>query len=68
MNATEMTGLDVIRLAEERGFKVLLNQGPPPMPFLRGDPDYATPALREALSAYREEIIEVLMAREHSNG
>jgi hypothetical protein len=57
-------GLDVIKVAESRGFAVLLDLGPPPMPFLRGGPkDEATDALREALRAFRLEIIEELTKR-----
>lgn len=52
---------DVIRIAESRGFKVCLNPGPPPMPYLKGFPDQATEALLAALKAFRVEIIEELL-------
>lgn len=57
-----MSGLDVMRIAEERGFKVVLDPGPPPQPILRGDREKLTPALFEALKAFREEIIAELLA------
>lgn len=55
------TASDVIAIARERGFKVLVNKGTPPMPFLRGPVDEATPALMEALRVWRIEIIEQLL-------
>jgi hypothetical protein len=51
---------DVIEVARERGFDVLVNTGPPPMPFLRGNPVQATDPLMGALKAWRLEIIEEL--------
>lgn len=49
---------DVIRVAESRGFKVCVNPGPPPMPYLKGFKDQATDALLAALRAWRVEVIE----------
>ena len=57
MNAETMNAADVIRIAEFRGFKVMLSPGPPPMPFLRGKAENVTEPLMEALKAFREEII-----------
>ncbi len=54
------TAKDVIKVARQRGFDILVNEGPPPMPFLRGDPTNATAPLMEALRAWRLEIIEEL--------
>ncbi len=55
-----MNAKSVIEIAQSRGFKVLLKEQEPPMPVLRGDPNEVTPALLEALSAFRTEIIEEL--------
>lgn len=58
---------DVIEVAMDRGFTIHVNQGPPPMPFLRGpggkDNPNATEALMTALKAWRLEIIEELTAK-----
>jgi hypothetical protein len=58
---------DVIELARARGFSVLLNPGPPPMPVLRRpsavDSKEVTEALLGALRAWRLEIIEELKAQ-----
>jgi hypothetical protein len=51
---------DIITVAKKRGFEVLVNPGPPPMPFLRGNPINATDPLMQALRAWRLEIIEEL--------
>lgn len=51
---------DVIAVARARGFKILLDPGPPPMPFLRGDTRQATQALMVALKAWRVEIMDAL--------
>ena len=51
---------DVLNVAKRRGFQVLMNPGPPPMPILRGDPKEATPALMQALKAWRVEIMDLL--------
>lgn len=51
---------DVIDIAKRRGFTLRLEPGPPPMPVLRGDKNMATPALMEALKAWRVEIIEII--------
>mgnify|MGYP001615274680 CR=1 FL=1 len=60
MTIESMNGADVIAIAKKYGFQVLLADGPPVMPFLRGDPKKATPALLGALKAFRVEIIEEL--------
>ena len=57
---------EVIDIAERRGFKVLVKPGPPPMPYLLGKENEATPVLLDALKAWRVEIIELLNAREAS--
>lgn len=51
---------DVMRVARDRGFQVLVDPGPPPMPFLRGPRTEATEALVGALRAWRVEVIEAL--------
>lgn len=58
--AERITAADIISFARARGFKVMIAPGPPPMPFLRGDPTNCTDALKDALIAFREEIIELL--------
>lgn len=66
MNPEDLSGADIIKIAELRGFKVLLNPGPPPMPFLRDPGGHIPPPtdpLIQALKAYREEIIEELVPR-----
>ena len=55
---------DVIRIAEGRGFKVLVDPGPPPMPFLRGESSKTTPALLDALKAWRLEIIDLVASQQ----
>ncbi len=54
------TAQDVIDAARARGFEVKLKAGPPPMPYLVGKQSNATPALMEALRAFRPEILELL--------
>lgn len=54
------TAKDVIEIAKRRGFSIRLEPGPPPMPVLRGHKKEATPALMEALKAWRVEIIEII--------
>ena len=62
------TAKDIIAVAESRGFKIGVNPGPPPMPYLilAGLPaskkEDATDALMNALRAWRLEIIEELKA------
>jgi hypothetical protein len=55
---------DIIAVAKARGFDVLVRPGPPPMPVLRvpagTSRDMATPALLEALKAWRVEIMQEL--------
>ena len=65
------TAKDVIAIAKARGFEVRVNPGPPPMPVLfvpgKSDRSQATPALMDALRAWRVEIIEELKDRTISN-
>ncbi len=64
------TAEDVIAVAKARGFKIVVDPGPPPMPKLtfRVQPDKveaqreeATPALRGALKVWRVEIMKLVM-------
>lgn len=55
---------DIIAVAESRGFKVLVREGPPPMPYLLGDRSQATPALMDALRTWRLDIIEEIKNRQ----
>ena len=55
---------DVIDEAKGRGFKIVVNPGPPPMPALRGQKEQATPALVEALKLFRLEIIDFVLAEQ----
>ncbi len=56
----------VIEAARTRGFVLLINPGPPPMPVLRKPANVkeseATPALLDALRAWRVEIMDELKA------
>ncbi len=54
------TAQDVLDAARARGFEVKMRPGPPPMPYLVGKFANATPALMEALKAFRVEILELL--------
>lgn len=54
------SGRKVIEAAESRGFTVHFMEGPPPMPFLRGDKTKCTPDLIDLLKAWRLEVIEEL--------
>lgn len=58
---------DVIKVATDRGFKFWLKPGPPPMPMISGDGTQATPALMEALKAWRVEIIEIIAKDEDAH-
>ena len=63
MKAETMSGKDVMRIANERGFTIVLHPGPPPMPVLRdpgGQIPPPTEPLLEALRAFRREILEIL--------
>ncbi len=55
---------DVLQVVKERGLKVKINMGPPPMPILHKpanvDRSVVTEPLLEALRAWRVEIIEIL--------
>ncbi len=55
------TAQDVLDAAKARGFEVKIKPGPPPMPYLVGKFANATPALMEALKAFRVEILELLI-------
>jgi len=51
---------DVIAVAKARGFRLFVDPGPPPMPYINGNRAEATPALMGALKAWRLEIIDIL--------
>ncbi len=52
---------DVMQVARERGFRFEVDEGPPPMPRIVGYADRSTPALLDALKAWRLEIIEIVL-------
>lgn len=55
---------DVIEIAKQRGFMIVIDEGPPIRPILRRPPNVdkslATKTLLDALKAWRLEIIEEL--------
>jgi hypothetical protein len=65
------TAKDVIAVARDRGFDVLVKTGPPPLPVLvipaGADKRLATDALLAALRAWRLEVIEELAAELNGN-
>ena len=55
---------EVMAVARDRGFQIKVDPGPPPMPYLLGQKDHATPVLLMALKAWRLEIIKELLSKE----
>lgn len=60
---------DILEIVRQRGLRVKVNPGPPPMPLLSGPRSildhHATEALMAALRAWRLEIIE-LVTQQHT--
>jgi hypothetical protein len=59
------TAQDVIAVAKKRGFTIVVEPGPPPVPMLRYskgkvDPKLANEPLMDALRAWRLEIIDIV--------
>ena len=58
---------DIMAIAKSRGFAIVVNPGPPPMPVLRplnpAVKELATPVLMSALKAWRSEIIREVLGK-----
>ncbi len=49
---------DIMKEARSRGLRIRINRGPPPMPEVIGPEEEKTPALLDALRAFRLDIID----------
>ena len=56
---------ELIRICEERGLKVVINDAG--VPVLRGNRDEVTPALLDAMRRYKPKIVEYLAEQSKKN-